>query len=284
MWGRIQADQRSLRFGAGARAERQHGNTVEHFPSPYAMLYAFYVFRFFRLDKFIIGINIKANIFRYEIRWSRKKSENAHFRHSRENGNPVFSITLQILDSRLRGNDDFLRNHQIRLPENARKSWERGEVRVEIKKILFATDFSENSRWALKYALSFAQKYEAKLYILHVIQQPSYPLGMYAEISFDAMDKFNRNLSEVTEKEMKQVCQTDLAGFTNYEAMILSGTPFLEIIRTAKEKEADLIVVGTHGRTGLDHVLFGSTAEKVVRKAPCPVVSVRLPGKEFVMP
>lgn len=155
---------------------------------------------------------------------------------------------------------------------------------MEIKKILFATDFSENSRWALRYALSFAQKYEARLYILHVIQQPSYPLGMYAEISFDAMDKFNRNLSEVTEKEMQQLCLSDLAGFTNYEAMILSGTPFLEIIRTAKEKEADLIVVGTHGRTGLDHVLFGSTAEKVVRKAPCPVVSVRLPGKEFVMP
>jgi nucleotide-binding universal stress UspA family protein len=63
--------------------------------------------------------------------------------------------------------------------------------------------------------------------------------------------------------------------------MILSGTPFLEILRTAREKEVDLIVVGTHGRTGLDHVLFGSTAEKVVRRASCPVVSVRLPGKEF---
>jgi len=63
--------------------------------------------------------------------------------------------------------------------------------------------------------------------------------------------------------------------------MILTGTPFLEILRTAKDKEVDLIVVGTHGRTGLDHVLFGSTAEKVVRRASCPVVSVRLPGKEF---
>jgi nucleotide-binding universal stress UspA family protein len=161
-----------------------------------------------------------------------------------------------------------------------KKVSERG-VRMEIQKILFATDFSENSRWALKYALSFAGKYGAKLYILHVIQQPSYPLGMYAEISFDAMDKFNRNLSEVTEKEMKELCRKDLAGFNNFEALILSGTPFLEILRTAKEKEADLIVVGTHGRTGLDHVLFGSTAEKVVRRASCPVVSVRLPGKEF---
>jgi nucleotide-binding universal stress UspA family protein len=151
---------------------------------------------------------------------------------------------------------------------------------ADIKKILYATDFSENSKWALTYALSLAQKYNAKIYILHVIQQPTYPLGMYAEISFDAMDKFNRDISGVTEKEMKNLCEVELQGFKNYESIILNGIPFIEIIRTAKEKEADLIVVGTHGRTGLDYVLFGSTAEKVVRKASCPVLSVRLPGRE----
>jgi nucleotide-binding universal stress UspA family protein len=154
------------------------------------------------------------------------------------------------------------------------------QTMAEIKKILYATDFSENSKWALTYALSIAQKYDAKIYIIHVIQQPTYPLGMYAEISFDAMDKFNRNISDVTEKEMKNLCEVEMQGFKNYESMTINGTPFIEIIRTAKEKEVDLIVVGTHGRTGLDYVLFGSTAEKVVRKASCPVLSVRLPGKK----
>ena len=152
---------------------------------------------------------------------------------------------------------------------------------ADIKRILFATDFSDNSRYALTFAISFAQKYDAMLYVLHVIQQPSYPLGMYAEISFDAMDKFSQSISEAVQKEMQTLKEKDLKGCSKFESLIVHGTPFLEILRTAKEKNVELIVVGTHGRTGLDHVLFGSTAEKVVRRAPCPVLSVRLPGKEF---
>jgi nucleotide-binding universal stress UspA family protein len=68
------------------------------------------------------------------------------------------------------------------------------------------------------------------------------------------------------------------------ETMVVRGVPFAEIIKTAKNKNADLIVIGTHGRTGIDHMLFGSTAEKVVRKAPCPVLTVRIAGKDFTMP
>ena len=68
------------------------------------------------------------------------------------------------------------------------------------------------------------------------------------------------------------------------EKAVVRGVPFVEIIRTAKEKNADMIVIGTHGRTGIDHMLFGSTAEKVVRKSPCPVLTVRMAGREFKMP
>jgi nucleotide-binding universal stress UspA family protein len=68
------------------------------------------------------------------------------------------------------------------------------------------------------------------------------------------------------------------------EKMVVRGVPFVEIIRIAKERSADLIVIGTHGRTGIDHMLFGSTAEKVVRKSSCPVLTVRIAGKEFKMP
>ena len=75
-----------------------------------------------------------------------------------------------------------------------------------------------------------------------------------------------------------------MRGFKNYKVLLKEGEPFVEIIQMAKKESMDLIVMGTHGRTGLDHILFGSTAEKVVRKSPCPVLTIRLPGKKFRMP
>ena len=75
---------------------------------------------------------------------------------------------------------------------------------------------------------------------------------------------------------MDKFCTSHIIGFDDYESFIVPGIAYEEIIKTAQEQEADLIVMGTHGRAGLDHVLFGSTAEKVVRKSPIPVMTIRV--------
>jgi nucleotide-binding universal stress UspA family protein len=154
------------------------------------------------------------------------------------------------------------------------------------KKVLFCTDFSENSHLAFTYALDLARTYRAKLLILHVKHDPIsiYPYIAYANISAETI----REWEVFEEKKMDQELNTNyiqkMDGFTDYKVFMRKGVAFYEIIQTAKEESADLIVMGTHGRTGLDHVLFGSTAERVVRKSPTPVLTIRLPGKKFVMP
>lgn len=98
------------------------------------------------------------------------------------------------------------------------------------------------------------------------------------------MEEFWASQKKEVDQEIKTHYLQKMEGFENYQVLFKEGEPFLEIIRTAKIESADLIVMGTHGRTGLDHIFFGSTAERVVRKAPCPVMTIRLPGKEFTMP
>ena len=83
---------------------------------------------------------------------------------------------------------------------------------------------------------------------------------------------------------MRTLIPADVRAGLDVEHVILRGMPFLEIIRYAKANEVDLIVIGTHGRSGMEHIIFGSTAEKVVRKAPCPVLSVKPAQHAFVMP
>lgn len=142
-----------------------------------------------------------------------------------------------------------------------------------IDKILFACDFSENSRQALDHALMFAKQFNARLIILHVINEPVDLRGFYVpHISFDRLEK---EIEEGAQQMMQKFAQDSLAGFENFETCIISGIPYEEIIRKAGEEQAGMIVLGTHGRTGVDHFLFGSTAERVVRTAPCPVLTVR---------
>ena len=155
---------------------------------------------------------------------------------------------------------------------------------LELHKILFPFDFSELSLHGLRYARSFAEGYSAELHVLHVVDEAclywmamgpnSVPVGPPPE-----------ELVSVSTREMDKFIQEHLAdaGFPVITEVQL-GRPFMDIIRYAREKDIDLIVLGTHGRSGLKHVLLGSVAERVVRKATCPVLTIRHPEHEFVMP
>lgn len=154
---------------------------------------------------------------------------------------------------------------------------------IKIEKILFPTDFSEHSKHAFTYALSFAKEYGAQLHMLHVVEDVQYLANAYM---FDVpmMPSF-ADMEENRQKEMEEFIEREVADPSiKIEKSIRHGRPFVEIIQAARDENVDLIVIATHGRGGLEHVLFGSTAEKVVRKAPCPVLSIRLPGHEFQMP
>jgi universal stress protein A len=146
---------------------------------------------------------------------------------------------------------------------------------MEIKKVLFATDFSEGSRNALPYAVDVAMRHGAKIYVVHVIYDIAKATGWY--VPHTSAEEVYADLEKSARKELEKTFSEEMRKFKDFEHVLLRGTPYEEITRFAQEKEIDLIVLATHGRTGIDRLLFGSTAEQVVRYAPCPVLSVRLP-------
>ncbi len=153
---------------------------------------------------------------------------------------------------------------------------------ITLKTILFPTDFSDFSLFSLDYAASFAQRYGAKLVFLHVVDLfLSDPAYFAPYVPTEAMFE---EIREKSRARLEEIAATRVPGGIPTDIAVVQGRPFVEIVREAKERRADLIVLSTHGRTGLSHAMFGSTAEKVVRKAPCPVLSVRRPGHGFTMP
>jgi nucleotide-binding universal stress UspA family protein len=146
---------------------------------------------------------------------------------------------------------------------------------MEIKKILFATDFSEGSSNALPYAVDMAKHYGAKLYFVHVIYDVAKTAGWY--VPHISIDEMYSDMVKSAKTELEKLFIDDLRGFKDLEHVVLKGIPYEEITKFATDSKIDLIVLGTHGRRGIDRMLFGSTAEQIVRNAPCPVLSVRLP-------
>ena len=152
---------------------------------------------------------------------------------------------------------------------------------ITFKKILFCNDFSESAKWAFPYALELAKLHDGKIYILHIVPETDRYLFGYS-LPEDLKNQIEQEQKKKIEEGFKETCIEQMGDFKNYGFIVKEGdVPFIEILEFAKENDVDIIVMGTHGRTGLNHVLFGSTAENVVRKSSCPVLTVRHPERKL---
>ena len=151
---------------------------------------------------------------------------------------------------------------------------------INLKKILVPIDFSEFSKNALKYAVPFAKQFNAEIVLLYVVEPTIYPADFsFGQIGLPGIEEEMRKRGT---EELRKLATSEIQDIVKSRTRVETGKAFTEINRVAKEESADLIIIATHGHTGIEHAIFGSTAEKVVRKAPCPVLSIRTPEHEFV--
>jgi len=146
---------------------------------------------------------------------------------------------------------------------------------LRVSRILAPTDFSEYSDHALRSAAEIARQFGAKLCLLHVVSNEALESIAKAHVPPYPVDRVYEDLTQEIREQFVNRVPPEIRKAVETEILVLPGVPFLEIIRVARMKGVDLIVMATHGRTGLSHVLMGSVTEKVVRKAPCPVLSIR---------
>ncbi len=145
---------------------------------------------------------------------------------------------------------------------------------IEFSRLLYLTDFSEPSEFAAPYAISIAGKYGCRIYVAHVVEPFTYADdGLNYGAQLREMEATARRLLDKTVASMIKT-GADVRG------VLLSGRPYAEIVRFAEEEAIDLIVMATHGRSGVEHLLMGSVAEKVLRKSSCPVMTVRKPSNK----
>jgi nucleotide-binding universal stress UspA family protein len=141
----------------------------------------------------------------------------------------------------------------------------------KIQRILVPIDFSDCSKKALLYALPFARDHQAAITLLYVVP-PAYGASESSGIDYAELEA---SMKEGGQKELDKLSAATAAGDVSAQALVCVGSPAREIVETARRLPADLIVISTHGRTGLKHVFLGSVAEHVVQRAPCPIFVVR---------
>ena len=139
------------------------------------------------------------------------------------------------------------------------------------KKVLFCTDFSENSDYAFEFAYGIAKRDEGLLYVLHVL--PDNPHQAYAEryIDKEDLEKIRKSIGEDLYNKYREHYIEKIENEIKFEIVTKTGRGDKEILKFAKKENVDIIVMGTHGKTGIEHVFFGSIAEKVLRHSPFPV-------------
>jgi universal stress protein A len=145
---------------------------------------------------------------------------------------------------------------------------------MEIHHIIASTDFSEHSQQAIQYARELAQTFGATLVLLHVVELPPSPIEglppsqLGGTLLEDLEQQATSNLAQVLAKEAE----------VTVVRRVVVGIPYRRIVEVATDEKVDLIVMATHGRTGFSHLFMGSVAEKVVRTAPCPILTIRPTG------
>jgi nucleotide-binding universal stress UspA family protein len=152
---------------------------------------------------------------------------------------------------------------------------------IDLRRILAPTDFSKHAANALKYGVAFARKFNAELHLLHVVQDLAMFIPDMVAVT-PAVAPTVEELSKSVHAAFDHLVRNHDLGGIKVIRQVREGSPFAEIVRYAREAEIDLIVCGTHGRNALMQMLLGGVAEKVVRKAPCPVLTVHHPEHEFV--
>jgi len=149
---------------------------------------------------------------------------------------------------------------------------------VQLKKVLVPIDFSEPSLKALKYAEAFAGQFGASICLVHVVEPASF-LNDVRNVPLAVSD---REVANTLHHKLVMLARKEIDPLTPVHPLVCIGKPFDEIVKTAKTFNADLIIIATHGRTGFKRAILGSTAERVVQHAPCPVLVVRQKEHDFV--
>jgi nucleotide-binding universal stress UspA family protein len=150
---------------------------------------------------------------------------------------------------------------------------------IQIKRILVPTDFSESAQHALTYGVSFAREYKAELILVHVVE--TLTVGYASDLFPVPMAEVFEEISGYAKAEIAKIADAIRPKEVEVRELVVQGKPSAEITRIAKEESVDIIVLGTHGKGMLDQALFGSTAERVIRRAPCPVLTCQLHQHEF---